>query len=112
MLQSSTVQVAGNGVDWRRDVRLSLETPADMVGALCRAALHLQLTTELVTTAAATGAEGTATESMWQRTGALAMQDATAWALDLLAALSGCVLEHPSGEATAYPHSHCIAPCS
>lgn len=97
-------QLAGNGANLCRDVWLSLKTPADLVSALCRAALHLQLTTELVTAAAAAGAEDSATESMWQHTGAQAIQDATAWALDMLAALAGCGLERPLGEATACPH--------
>ena len=77
-------------------------------GGLCRAGLHLQLTTELITGAAAAGAEGAATESMWQRSGALAVQCTTAWALELLAALSGCGPGHASGEAIACPHPHCI----
>ena len=79
-----------------------------MASALCRAALHLQLTTELVTAAAAAGAEEAATESMWQRIGSLAVRHAIAWGLGLLTALSGCGLERPSGEATACPHPHCI----
>ena len=76
--------------------------------ALRRAGLHLQLTTELVNSAPAADAEDAATESMWQRSGALAVVGATAWALELLAALSACGLEHPSGEATACPHPHYI----
>ena len=86
-------------------MRLSLEKPADMARALCRAGLHLQLTTELVTSAAAAGAGDAAAENMWQRSGALALVGATAWALELLAALSVCGLEHPSGEATLHAHT-------
>ena len=85
-------------------MRLSLGTPADMGRALCRAGLHLQLTTELVTAAAAAGAGCAEAQSMWQRSGALAVVGATAWALELLAALSGCGLEKPSGEATLHAH--------
>ena len=76
-------------------------------GGLCRAGLHLQLTTELITAGAAAGAEGAAAESMWQRSGALAVVGATAWAGELLAALSGCGLGRPSGEATTRPHPQC-----
>ena len=112
VLQAKIVLIAGSRMFSCKAVYLSLRAPADIVSALCRTALHLQLTTELVTAAAAAGAEGVATESMWQRTGALAIQDAAAWALELLAALSGCGFERPSGEASACPHLHCIAPCS
>ena len=52
-----------------------------------RTALHLQLTTELVSAASGADAEG-APESMWQHTGASALQHAAEWSSELLAALS------------------------
>lgn len=53
-----------------------------------RAALHLQLTTELVAAAAGTASEAAPADSMWQQAGASALQHAGAWASQLLRAVS------------------------
>lgn len=70
--------------------------PLSPSAAWCRAALHLQLTTELVTAAAGAGSEAGA-ESIWQQAGAAAMQDAVSWASRLLQSLTECDLSSASG---------------
>ena len=64
----------------------------------CRAALHLQLTTELVTAASGTGPEA-APMSMWQHAGAFALQHSAEWSSELLAALAACKADPLPGDA-------------
>ncbi len=65
--------------------------------------MHLQLTTELVS--AASGADVAAPESMWQHTGASALQHAAEWSSELLAALSDCSAEAFTGKAEGQLHT-------
>ena len=68
-----------------------------------RTAMHLQLTTELVSAASGADAKG-APESMWQHTGASALQHAAEWSSELLAVLTDCSAEALTGEAEPRVH--------
>jgi len=92
-------------ISWTPDLELTV-LRTDF--ALCRAALHLQLTTELVTAAA--GADSAAAlVSMWEHAGATALQQAIVCSSELLTVLSDCDAELVTGERRAWPPYSCDA---